>query len=743
MGILDIFRPKKKAFEGAWSTGTGIELIRGATGGRNRRSVQEVLAAYSTSPWFHAVVERAAYAAAIVPWRVFATKGQRKKTGKSDIEGGDAINWVRDITLQMGASPEIREKALAKLDAQGRLVEITDHVLLEMMADPNPILTGVDVRLITFALLFVAGEVGWVLEREGTSAPTAIWPIPPHWIVQTPSASGSMYVVQMHGRRYDFTPEEFILFRNPSLVNPYGRGTGLGTALSDELEQDEYISKFQTSFFHSNGRPDLLVVVKPAPGGVGTKKDDLTAAKEEFENKYRGPGQGRSMWTRGDITITEISQKLVDMELTEQRTWLKDLIRQVIGVPPEIMGDVENSNRATITGALAIMAIMSTVPQLEKFRAQLQQRLVPMYDKRLALGYLSPVPDDKEFELKALQVAPWAATIGEIRKLQGLEDRGEPDNKHVMPMGLTIIDAPPLPRERIARTHMELLEESGWSDAAKDAVGPHLMDVLTEADARHAASTVSGRVPTKAVTPSDVDQIVNVLTPEYLDLAVTPEIEETIETWGNKAMADVGVAPAFNMLNPGVVEYMEVFSADQIVGINDTTKDYVRRTLIEGVEAGEGADELARRMRDEFNQFSLTRSAVIARTEVNTSANFATFSAHEQSGVVEKRGWLATMDKRTRKLHKKLHLQERDIDKPFTVDGHKAMYPGDFADASMNILCRCAQFAVITNPKTGALVMIKAFVDETEEDEARVVKAVQGVFMQQLEDVLAELRKVA
>jgi HK97 family phage portal protein len=715
MGILDIFRPKKKALDaGAWDTNSAIELIRGSTGWRSRRSIQEVLAAYNTSPWFRAVVERAAYAAAIVPWRMYATKRKSPRRG-----------FYRDITVQMGGSLEIREAMLSKLEAQGRLVEVTDHVLLEMLANPNPLLTGVDVRLITFALLFVAGEAGWALERNGVGAPTAIWPIPPHWIIKTPTTDDMTYVVQMHGKRYDFTAEEFVLFRNPSLVNPYGRGTGLGVALADELENDEYISKFQTSFFHSNGRPDLLVVVKPAPGAIGPEIDGLKAQKEEFENKYRGAGQGRSMWTRGDITIQEISQKLVDLELTEQRTWLKDLIRQVIGVPPEIMGDIDNSNRATITGALAIMAIMSTVPQLEKFRAQLQQHLVPMYDRRLALGYISPVPADREFELKAIQVAPYAATRGEIRKLQGLEDRGKSDNIHVMPMGLTVVDAPPLPRERAVRSHDEILEDA--MPVVRAAVAPHALPAAT-----------------KAVTPSDVDQIVSILTPEYFDLEVTPEIERTIEKWGNKAMEDVGVAPAFDMRNPLVTEYVDRFSSEKIVDVNDTTKDRVRATLIEGVEAGESADDLARRLRDKFADFSNIRSAAIARTEVNTSANFATWGGHKLSGVVDKRGWSAALDDRVRADHAAANGQVVGIDEPFTVGGYEAMYPGGTGVAEQDIQCRCGTYAVIEDPKGGTRTLVaKLFDNETQDDQKRVTASVQGVFSQQLEDALAELRRVA
>ncbi len=313
---------------------------------------------------------------------------------------------------------------------------------------------------------------------------------------------------------------------------------------------------------------------------------------------------------------------------------------------------------------------------------------------------------------------------------------------------------------------MELLGSPGWPDEARDVIGPHLLDVLTEADARHRALPVitnAGKctcdydeseemtrhaplcaLTSKAVTLSDVDQIVNVLTPEYLDLEVTPEIEKTIEKWGNKAMADVGVAPAFNMLNPLVTGYVDRFSSEKIVGINDTTRDGVRRVLVESIEAGEGADELARRMRDKFDQFSLTRSASIARTEVNTSANFATWGGHKMSGVVDKRGWSTALDGRARADHVDANGQVVGIDEPFTVGGHETMYPGGTGVAEQDIQCRCGQYAVIEDPKTGikSIVMVKAFDDETRDDQDRVIVALQIVFDQQLQDVLAELRKV-
>ena len=50
----------------------------------------------------------------------------------------------------------------------------------------------------------------------------------------------------------------------------------------------------------------------------------------------------------------------------------------------------------------------------------------------------------------------------------------------------------------------------------------------------------------------------------------------------------------------------------------------------------------------------------------------------------------ATLDKKTRKAHKFLDGQIRELDEPFEINGHKAMYPSNFGIPSLDINCRCA-----------------------------------------------------
>ena len=51
-----------------------------------------------------------------------------------------------------------------------------------------------------------------------------------------------------------------------------------------------------------------------------------------------------------------------------------------------------------------------------------------------------------------------------------------------------------------------------------------------------------------------------------------------------------------------------------------------------------------------------------------------------------------TLDKKTRKAHRLLDGQIKEIDKPFEINGHKAMYPSNFGIPSLDIDCRFAVF---------------------------------------------------
>ena len=123
------------------------------------------------------------------------------------------------------------------------------------------------------------------------------------------------------------------------------------------------------------------------------------------------------------------------MQLVDLRRFERDAIVQTFGVPPEMLGILQNSNRATIEAADHLFSRWVLLPRLEAFRDVLQKQLVPQFDEKLILTYQNPIPEDRDFKLSVMQSAYWAFSTS------GVNWQGEPlpDGKgdyFLMPLNL-------------------------------------------------------------------------------------------------------------------------------------------------------------------------------------------------------------------------------------------------------------------------------------------------------------------
>lgn len=379
---------------------TGI--MPGGMGAAPRRGVQEYLRAYREMPWLRAVAERIATSVSATEWQLFVLKksGQRAR---------------KDARLQT-APMYVRRKMLVKAAAEGELTQLTDHPLLTALHGANSFQTGQAMRKVTQLHLDLVGEAFWLKERDALGTIVQVWPVPPNWIIALPTPSFRFFRVGFRGWRGNIPDTEFVWFANVDPENPYGRGTGIAMSLADELETDEYAAKHVKSFFYNRARPDLIVW--PEEGTlhepeVRRVEQDWLARTQGFWRAFKPYFMGRK------VGIKELDQNFRALTLVPLRQFERDTIQQTFGMPPEIMGILENSNRATISAADYFMARYLVEPRLEFQRSVMQERLVPEYDDRLILEYPSPVQDDQAQQLDAAKSAPWALTVDEWRKLQG------------------------------------------------------------------------------------------------------------------------------------------------------------------------------------------------------------------------------------------------------------------------------------------------------------------------------------
>ena len=144
-------------------------------------------------------------------------------------------------------------------------------------------------------------------------------------------------------------------------LDPYKRGLGAAESLADEIETDEYAAKFQKKFFYNDATPTTLISMP------GSSKDQRDRFRSEWNERFRGPFNSHGIATvDGNVTVTKLAENMRDMDMTEGRRFLRDAVLEHFGVPREIMGITESSNRATSEAAQYIYAQNVIMPRLNR-----------------------------------------------------------------------------------------------------------------------------------------------------------------------------------------------------------------------------------------------------------------------------------------------------------------------------------------------------------------------------------------
>lgn len=373
-----------------------------------KRGTKELLDLYRTSPWLRAVTSRISTSMASVPWKVYTVYDTRE-------DAKQRRNSKRYRQLQ-ATDPVARRKLLARYKAEGRLREWSTHPLLDMLAKANEVMTGRIAMQVTQTYMDLKGETFWLIERNGYGMPVAFWPLPPHWIIDTPTPDKPYFQVSFPTYNGPIPIADMLWFKDPDPVNPYGRGIGYAESLGDELETDEYASKHLKAWFYNRARPDLLISIE------GVKKDELDRVDAEWNAKNKGVlKQFRAHFVNRPMQVTQLGQTFQDQQMVPLREFERNTQMQVFGVPPEILGVLDSSNRSTIDSADYLMSKFVLVPRLEFLRTELQEQLVPLFDERIILDYEDPTPGDKEFGLNVGKAQPWIYTLDEWRALAGKE----------------------------------------------------------------------------------------------------------------------------------------------------------------------------------------------------------------------------------------------------------------------------------------------------------------------------------
>lgn len=410
---------------------TPAQLSNGVliVGGAPRRGTRELMIAYREQPWLRAVVGRIARGIASVKWTVYVRveeptsqrsviRDRRGARGRfQDVGAVPSFRWGRDYSVRdyrlTSGSLEERAAYRRELAEAGLLREIPDHPLIQLIANPNPEITGRSALQMTETWIDLKGEAFWLLgKKDGT--PKQYMPCPPHWVIDVPTKARPTFRLSFQSTQLEVRAEDMVWMRDPDPENPYGRGTGVAEALGDELETDEAAAKYVKSWFENGGLPSAIVAFK------GAQAAELERAKEKWAQSHSGTGNAnRVHFAGGEMNAQKLDTSFKEQQITELRRSQRDTVAQVYGVPPEQVGIIENSNRSTIDGSTYIYVLGVEFPRAEFLRSELQAKLVPAFDEDLSLEAEVAVPPDEERRLGVMKAQPTVFSKNEWRSEAG------------------------------------------------------------------------------------------------------------------------------------------------------------------------------------------------------------------------------------------------------------------------------------------------------------------------------------
>jgi phage portal protein BeeE len=393
-------------------------LLKGmwpSTGGEPpKRQVKQYLDTYNQMPWARAPVGRIATSISGLCWRLYY------EVGKDEMGRDRPIRNYRFQRMAVGQ----RKSAIRDGIDMGKIKEVESHILLDALHGGNVMLSGQACWKVSQAHMELAGETFWMKERGPMGKAVAFWPLPANWVIDTPTMNHRFWKVSFRAWQGEIPESEIVWFKDPDPVNPYGRGSGTAQSLGDELESDEYAAKHIKQFFFNRAKPDFMVYPKGEMNNMGPEQ------AKDLERKWLDGNQGfwrafRPQFLSREVGIHEFTQNFQHLQLNELRAHSRDTSLQSYGIPPEVLGIIENSNRSTIDGGFYAFQKLTLEPRAEFWRSELQQKVVGDYDPRLILDYDSPVQEDTEFRLKTYTANKATITVDEWRKLQSLPPMGE------------------------------------------------------------------------------------------------------------------------------------------------------------------------------------------------------------------------------------------------------------------------------------------------------------------------------
>ncbi|MCU0946803.1 MAG: phage portal protein [Porphyrobacter sp.] len=291
------------------------------------------------------------------------------------------VGWVQR------ALPEATLALRQKL-ASGKVKEIEEHPLLDLIRNPNPFYSDIALWGATAMMMLIHGNGYWLKVRSASGRVVELW-FAPSWMIEPkPASDGSAFIdhyVYTPGNgagRYYLAPEDVIHFRNG--LNP--RAPYLGLSPMDgvirEIFADMESSNFVASLLRNMGVPG--VVISPKTGGMASP-DDVEATKAWFKQAFGGDNRGQPMVMGAPTEVQPFGFNPQQMNLTEARDVAEERVCAAIGIPAAVVGFGAGLQQTKVGATMEELRKLAwhngVLPLARAMADELQRSLLPDFER--------------------------------------------------------------------------------------------------------------------------------------------------------------------------------------------------------------------------------------------------------------------------------------------------------------------------------------------------------------------------
>jgi HK97 family phage portal protein len=596
-----------------------------------------------------------------------------------------------------------------------KLKEIEKHPLIDLLANPNPIMGQAKFIENVIAYLQLSGNS--YIERVGPNngPPKELYTLRPDRMVVvvgniTQPIAGYEYTA--NGMKTTLSNESILHLKT---FHPLDDWYGMSPieAAARTIDQNNEAKAWSVSLLQNGARPSGALIT---PGNLSDEQFYRT--ENQLNSKYAGAkNAGKPMLLEGGLDWKEMSLSPVDMSWLEGQKLSSREIAIAFGVPPELIGDSSNKTYSNYKEARQAFYTETILPLMDWLRDDLNRWLTPLFGDNLYLDYdrdeIEALQEDRQsvWDRSIKAVVSGILTPNEAREALGYDAIPEGDKlkgSSVQPQ-----EEQPEEQEDMSSNDNEPTNDqqksvewkafnlqtneqktaywksfdqlrSKWEKAVQTQVTK-----LFEQEAQQVIEAVRGSPDTKSIE----DRALNAIDSKAWEQLYKAIYTGIMEDFGERTLRGLKSYTNLQTKQSNWLDAALSFiqsAVGKVTQIIDTTKEQIKEIISKGVVNGDGIDQIADGIQELYKDMTPRRAETIARTETIAASNAGSRYAAISTGLSLKKEWISTRDSRTRVSHKHMDGEIKGIDETYS---NGLMFPGDpsTGDASETINCRCAE----------------------------------------------------